>query len=115
MFNIESGVNLNPQQCKTSKKKDKQNEESDDQIKTAGNDKGEPRLIGVAGSAAPPSNQDIMDAITALNASFNQKFDTFTQTVTELRVTLTDIAERVTTFEEATTNQETRLTSSVWS
>ncbi|KTG43785.1 hypothetical protein cypCar_00035476 [Cyprinus carpio] len=92
------------------KKKDKQNEETDDQIKTVGNDTGEPRLIGVAGSAAPPSNQDNMDAITALNASFNQKFDTFTKTVTELRITLTDFAERVTTIEEATTNQETRLT-----
>lgn len=95
---------------KLPKKNDKQNEETDDQGKAAGNAT-EPRRIGATSGATPPSNQDIMDAITALNVSFSQRFDTFTQSVNEIRVTLTDIAERVTTIEEATTSQETRLTS----
>lgn len=70
----------------------------------------QPRPTTANDSASPPSTQDIMDAITALSASFNQKFDTLTEALTELRSTMTSITERVTTIEEATTNQETRLT-----
>lgn len=88
------------------KKDGRHHEEADEQSKVSSNTAGEPKLTDA--SSTSPTTEDIMDAIKALNASFRQKFDTFTQTLTELRSTLTTTA--VTSIEEATMSQETRLT-----
>lgn len=60
-------------------------------------------------SSQPPTTQDIMDAISALNTSFSQKFDKFEQTLRQLRTTMTDVVERVASVEDATTSHENRL------
>lgn len=93
---------------KNPKKEGKIQEEIDDVHGKAGNAE-ELRQVVNKGGTTSPNNQDIIDAITALNASVNQKFDTFTQTIAELRTTLTTNTEKIASIEEACTDHEVRL------
>lgn len=62
-------------------------------------------------STSPPIIQDVIDAISSLKTTFGLKFDTIAQTLTEVKVSLTDITDRLSETEQALGAHETQIAS----
>ncbi len=62
-------------------------------------------------STSTPSIQDVMDAITSLNTTFGQRFDAITQTLTQVKGSLTDITDRLSETVQAMGARETQIAS----
>lgn len=94
--------------AKNSKKESRLHEKVDDDHGKAGH----PEELSQAANkddTTSPNNQDILDALAALNASVNQKFYVFTQTIAELRTKRTTITEKTASIEEACTDYDVCL------
>lgn len=62
-------------------------------------------------STSPPNIQDVMDAMSSLTMTFGLKLDPIAQTLTEVKVSLTDITDRLTESEQALGTHETQIAS----
>lgn len=62
-------------------------------------------------STSLPYVQDVMDAIKSLKTTFGLKFETIAQTLTQVKVSSTDISDKLTETEQALGAHETQIAS----